>query len=452
MIDNDKSVRFKDPFLEDAIRKAIKKPAGTICLSDLMNLKILDADSMDVTDLSGLEYCLLLTHINVYRNILTTQLNEHKYDSVKEYNPVTKKEEEWIPLEFNNIIPLTGLISLKNLSNLTDLQIGGNHIGDISDLSNLKSLKRLNIWKDKIEDIGPLCGLTNLVLLDASANNIEDIKPISGLTNLRSLNLAQNKIESIDPLSKILQLRVLELECNKVRDLRPISSLMSLVRLMLDDNRINDISPLSNLKNLRILSLAGNNINDLSSLTNMNNLKTLELAGTGISNIDALLTLCETRLAKLIYVGLLNNPLSDKTIRESIPHLRKIGVDVKFEHGCKFDRFSEDEKDFRFPNNVYMRDIVHNTPLHIYAMNGQLNGMQLLIDRGADINARNKQGLTPMHIAVSRRQLKIIEMLVSKGADTNIKDERGMTPIQLAKQENVQKEFLQILKRHKNDK
>ena len=83
-------------------------------------------------------------------------------------------------------------------------------------------------------------------------------------------------------------------------------------------------------------------------------------------------------------------------------------------------------------------------------MNGQLKGMQLLIEKGADINARNKQDLTPLHIAVSKGHIKIIELLVSKEADTNIKDERGRTAIQLAERHKSFPDIIRILKRQFN--
>jgi uncharacterized protein len=46
----------------------------------------------------------------------------------------------------------------------------------------------------------------------------------------------------------------------------------------------------------------------------------------------------------------------------------------------------------------------------------------MLLEHGADVNARNKNGLTPFVLASQRRLTKIIHVLVQRGADSGAHD------------------------------
>ena len=52
--------------------------------------------------------------------------------------------------------------------------------------------------------------------------------------------------------------------------------------------------------------------------------------------------------------------------------------------------------------------------------------MRMLDQREVDINARNETGHTLLHIALDKESIKL---LISKGADVNARDAQGMTPI-----------------------
>ena len=55
------------------------------------------------------------------------------------------------------------------------------------------------------------------------------------------------------------------------------------------------------------------------------------------------------------------------------------------------------------------------TPLH-YAARGHKNVAELLLDNGADVNAKDKHGNTPLHKATLRGNKDIVELLRKHGA------------------------------------
>ena len=75
-------------------------------------------------------------------------------------------------------------------------------------------------------------------------------------------------------------------------------------------------------------------------------------------------------------------------------------------------------------------------PLHFAVQRNDLDKINLLISKGADINAKNKYGMTALHYAVLWNRKEIFDILSSKGADINAKDKNGMTPLHHAARYN----------------
>ena len=72
------------------------------------------------------------------------------------------------------------------------------------------------------------------------------------------------------------------------------------------------------------------------------------------------------------------------------------------------------------------------TPLHKAAYEGYREIVELLIAKGADVNAKNKRGMTPLHLAAEYGRNQVVELLIAKGADVNAEDEDGETPLNRA--------------------
>lgn len=75
------------------------------------------------------------------------------------------------------------------------------------------------------------------------------------------------------------------------------------------------------------------------------------------------------------------------------------------------------------PNLVHYRYRDGETPLHLVESK---KTAELLISRGANVNARDKRGYAPLHYGKS---IEIVKLLVANGADINAKSDDGMTPL-----------------------
>ncbi len=118
------------------------------------------------------------------------------------------------------------------------------------------------------------------------------------------------------------------------------------------------------------------------------------------------------------------------------------------------------------PKLVADRDKNGDTPLHVACLHGQTAAAQVLIDAGADVNAKNgygaftpgdlwdvfssnnhkdpvslltvhgvdandnKNGYTPLHLCLfASRHKELMQLLVAKGADVNAQSASGATPL-----------------------
>jgi len=54
--------------------------------------------------------------------------------------------------------------------------------------------------------------------------------------------------------------------------------------------------------------------------------------------------------------------------------------------------------------------------------------VELLLAKGAEVNAKTKSGRTPLHEAVEYSSKEVVELLVSKGADVTAKNEKASLP------------------------
>ncbi len=86
------------------------------------------------------------------------------------------------------------------------------------------------------------------------------------------------------------------------------------------------------------------------------------------------------------------------------------------------------------PALVEARDGRGCTPLYTACIRHQMAVAHFLIDKGADVNARNNWNLTPLYGAnnVYGQDYDLIKRLIAKGADVNAQSDRGDSPLSWA--------------------
>jgi len=304
-------ITFSDANLEKVIRVQINKPTGDIFKSDVEKITSLKAESLEITNLSGIEN---LTSLNAL------DLDSNQISNIESLKGLTKMNSlDLNDNQISNLEPLEGLINLtrlglsynynisnieplRGLTNLTVLGLSPNEINDYTPVSSYyKNLKGKDFtlvanapiantevitFPDKAlekvvrSNIGKLTGditkydVVNLTELIANKRKITNISGIENLTNLTALNLSENQITDIEPLRELTNLTQLALSGNQISNIEPLKTLSNLSRLYLESNKISDIEPLRGLTNLSYLFLDSNQIKDYAPVKSyFNNLQ-----------------------------------------------------------------------------------------------------------------------------------------------------------------------------------
>ncbi|KAH9003818.1 ankyrin repeat-containing domain protein [Lactarius hatsudake] len=105
--------------------------------------------------------------------------------------------------------------------------------------------------------------------------------------------------------------------------------------------------------------------------------------------------------------------------------------------------------------NVRTKD--KTTPLHLVAQNGGPKIARVLIDHGANVDAKNDEGETPLYLASGSRY-HVAHLLLKRGAEVNARTKNKATPLHSAATDRYGPEIVQMLLGHgadpdaKNDK
>lgn len=83
--------------------------------------------------------------------------------------------------------------------------------------------------------------------------------------------------------------------------------------------------------------------------------------------------------------------------------------------------------------NAKRQTVDGETPLHVASRAGQIGAIRLLVNRGANINAKDSERMTPLMAAITEKQnSEVIDLLIALGANINAQDKAGMTALDCA--------------------
>ncbi|KAG5584121.1 hypothetical protein H5410_044555 [Solanum commersonii] len=111
---------------------------------------------------------------------------------------------------------------------------------------------------------------------------------------------------------------------------------------------------------------------------------------------------------------------------------------------------STEEREILYRNQTLELDKISTNPLHTFALAGQIQFMDRLLEEGLDIDAVDKEGqtalhhavfgkkeadgVTPLHYAVQVGALQTVKMLIKYKVDVNVADNVGWRPLHVAMQ------------------
>ena len=249
-------------------------------LAQLTGLRTLYLDNNQISDLSPLCNLTNLTTLSLKGIVLT----EGQLKALADALPNCAIHSENVEKEVQDIS--FGGATFK--TDVTELNLSGMGIQNISALSHCKKLEKLDISGNSISDLSPLMDLPNLRWLNASNNAISDLRPLMGISSLSFLNVSGNMFSSVVPLGNITNLTELHVSDNTLSDISALRNLKSLQTLGLSNCGIRDemLIPLANLTGLRSLNLENNT----------------QISGESMDNLKQLLYGCNITHSQLSYM------------------------------------------------------------------------------------------------------------------------------------------------------
>ncbi|ESN91175.1 hypothetical protein HELRODRAFT_90384 [Helobdella robusta] len=104
------------------------------------------------------------------------------------------------------------------------------------------------------------------------------------------------------------------------------------------------------------------------------------------------------------------------------------------------------EEIFNSGGDLHYKGQKGETPLHIAASNGYLSVAKFLLEGGADVMATDDDLWQPIHCATCWDQPQMLELLVEHGASLDVKTKNGETPLDICEDLEMRQRILQLQK------
>lgn len=314
-------------------------------LRNANKLKVLNANSTFIEDISALKYCITLEELEIGNTNVSDLSVLASLRNLKKLNASNTMVTRLTQLNNCPVLTsinlggskITNILSLRELTQLTNVDISNTLVRDLSPIETLKDLQSLNISGSAINNLQALSQLENLRELYCSNTTINDLTPLKNHRRLLKIYCDRTKIgnaeaseftkdnpftlviydtealrnwwselpiywkavlskqinintePTTEQLHEIINLQELELANNTyIQSLTPVSRFTNLKKLGIANTEITNLFAIQSLANLEFLDLQNTHINTLVPLQDMKNLKQLNISNTPITDLTPL--------------------------------------------------------------------------------------------------------------------------------------------------------------------
>ncbi|XP_044726613.1 serine/threonine-protein phosphatase 6 regulatory ankyrin repeat subunit B-like isoform X3 [Chrysoperla carnea] len=181
-------------------------------------------------------------------------------------------------------------------------------------------------------------------------------------------------------------------------------------------------------------------------------------------NADVNATDIYGKTALLLNVSDIEDCYKSLTDRDSYVNIKRKITKLLLDHGANVDAQTRDgstalqfaiwndhsqvvEVLLEYNANVNVRNhIDRETPLHVSARSRDVEICKMLLNKGADVDAKEKNGSTALHIATEEGSNEIVKLLLERGAKVDSKNKCNITPLYLSAQRDHQEIIETLLK------
>lgn len=263
-----------------SIPMIINVDSNVISLINELNLQHIDeGNDTKIKDLTGLENFSYLQNLYLQNNNVNTIEQLKSCTNLKILNLASNsriKDNNGAIENLSNLVTLnlsgTGMSNINCINKLSELGYNNILILDISDnsglknidgLENLTNLQSLSLANDNLsqDKISKIKELVNLTTLNINSNQVENLDIISNLEQLKYLYFNNNNVKDLEKLKNKVFYE-LEFMGNKIKDISPLSAHRTINNLKMDNNQIEDVTVLSriSMSNEQNLSVTGQKI------------------------------------------------------------------------------------------------------------------------------------------------------------------------------------------------
>uniref|UniRef100_K1QF97 Leucine-rich repeat and IQ domain-containing protein 1 n=1 Tax=Magallana gigas TaxID=29159 RepID=K1QF97_MAGGI len=216
-------------------------------------------------------------------------------------------------LSEDTILMAARVSTLRQVTTVELRDLPGCNISTLGQCWGLKSLKmsKCNLTVDNFIQYVDLKDLSNLTFLDLSHNSLSSIHGLSGCSNLRWLDLSKNKITRIGGTESLRRLHTLKLSHNQLISTTGLNDTPTLQMIDMSSNHLQTVEDVSNIE-------------DLVPLNNLLILKHLDISHNQILEVESV-SASVTKCVHLESLSVAGNPFTELTDLDlSLPSLKRI--------------------------------------------------------------------------------------------------------------------------------